>query len=170
MEKNLIKPHHEGGSIHSPTQPLSCPFNNQTIFDQHCQRCELYPPTGQCEYLIVTLADSMLEPIIPKARESKRFIDKWVRICGLQLWKWKKGKTRLKSKWHIDTNATYCHKLKQPACRCLMHGGKVLVHCNDGMSRAPALVVAELFFSEEYWLMNLAIGDCLSNGNLLHGL
>ena len=33
-------------------------------------------PTGQCEYLIVTLADSMLEPIIPKARESKRFIDK----------------------------------------------------------------------------------------------
>ena len=24
--------------------------------------------------------------------------------------------------------------------RCLMQGGKVLVHCNDGMSRAPALV------------------------------
>jgi len=69
VEKNLIKPHHE----------------------------------GQCEYLIVTLADSMLEPIIPKARESKRFIDK-----------------------------------------CLMHGGKVLVHCNDGMSRAPALVIAYL--------------------------
>jgi len=67
VEKNLIKPHHE----------------------------------GQCEYLIVTLADSMLEPIIPKARESKKFIDK-----------------------------------------CLMQGGKVLVHCNDGMSRAPALVIA----------------------------
>ena len=78
----------------------------------------------------------------------------------------KKGKTKLKSKWFTESNATYC----QPAGRCLMHGGKVLVHCNDGMSRAPALVGPELFFSEEYWLMNLAIGDCLSNGNLLHGL
>ena len=51
-----------------------------------------------------------------------------------------------------------------------MHGGKVLVHCNDGMSRAPALVGVELFFSEEYWLMDLTIGDCLPDGNLLHGL
>ena len=59
VEKNLIKPHHEGGS--QAHQSIDLIDANQT---------------GQCEYLIVTLADSMLEPIIPKARESKKFIDK----------------------------------------------------------------------------------------------
>ena len=40
-----------------------------------------------------------------------------------------------KGNWgKIDNILTMC------IYRCLMQGGKVLVHCNDGMSRAPALV------------------------------
>lgn len=58
---------------------------------------------GQFEYLVITLADGLLETLIPKARESKQFID-----------------------------------------RCLKTGGKVLVHCNDGMSSSPSLVIAYL--------------------------
>jgi len=55
----------------------------------------------QLKYLVITLADSCLETLIPKIKESKDFIDK-----------------------------------------CLSAGGKVLVHCNDGMSRSASLVIA----------------------------
>ena len=117
--------------------------------------------TGQCEYLIVTLADSMLEPIIPKARESKKFIDKWVtffsemfysirRVVDLESLLPDNGKAGWKWEFH----------------RCLMQGGKVLVHCNDGMSRAPALVGN--FW--RWWNEMLIVGDCLHYGDLLHGL
>ena len=71
MEKNLIKPHHEGGSQAFITLTITSiePYQQSQIHNS-------YDQAGQCEYLIVTLADSMLEPIIPKARESKKFIDK----------------------------------------------------------------------------------------------
>ena len=55
----------------------------------------------QLKYLVITLADSCLETLIPKIQESKDFID-----------------------------------------QCLAAGGKVLVHCNDGMSRSASLVIA----------------------------
>ena len=70
MEKNLIKPHHEGGSQAFITSTVT------TTMEQYQNSHISHDQTGQCEYLIVTLADSMLEPIIPKARESKKFIDK----------------------------------------------------------------------------------------------
>ena len=50
---------------------------------------------------MITLADSCLETIIPKVKETKNFID-----------------------------------------ASLGAGGKVLVHCNDGMSRSGSLVIA----------------------------
>ena len=53
------------------------------------------------KYLVITLADSCLETIIPKVKETKDFID-----------------------------------------ASLGEGGKVLVHCNDGMSRSGSLVIA----------------------------
>ena len=46
-----------------------------------------------------------------------------------------------------------------------MQGGKVLVHCNDGMSRAPALVGNSKRSPNE-----MRTGDCLHYGDLLHGL
>ena len=55
----------------------------------------------QLQYLVITLADSCLETIIPKVKETKDFID-----------------------------------------ASLGAGGKVLVHCNDGMSRSGSLVIA----------------------------
>jgi len=55
----------------------------------------------QLKYLVITLADSCIEAIIPKIKETKEFIDK-----------------------------------------SLATGGKVLVHCNDGMSRSASLVIA----------------------------
>jgi len=55
----------------------------------------------QLKYLVITLADSCIEAIIPKIKETKEFIDK-----------------------------------------SLAAGGKVLVHCNDGMSRSASLVIA----------------------------
>lgn len=56
---------------------------------------------SQMQYLVVTLADTCVEAIIPKIKETKKFID-----------------------------------------TCLRTGGKVLVHCNDGMSRSASLVIA----------------------------
>ena len=53
------------------------------------------------QYLVITLADSCLETIIPKVKETKDFIDASLGV-----------------------------------------GGKVLVHCNDGMSRSGSLVIA----------------------------
>ena len=50
---------------------------------------------------MITLADSCIEAIIPKIKETKDFID-----------------------------------------GCLRGGGRVLVHCNDGMSRSASLVIA----------------------------
>jgi len=55
----------------------------------------------QLKYLVITLADSCIEAIIPKIKETKEFID-----------------------------------------TSLASGGKVLVHCNDGMSRSASLVIA----------------------------
>jgi len=62
-------------------------------------------------YLTVQLSDSVTEPIIPKAREVKQFIDS-----------------------------------------CLSAGGKVLLHCTDGLSRAPALLIAYIMetFSTDF--------------------
>ena len=51
--------------------------------------------------MVITLADSCIEAIIPKIKETKDFID-----------------------------------------GCLRGGGRVLVHCNDGMSRSASLVIA----------------------------
>jgi len=53
------------------------------------------------KYLVVELADTFTENIIPKIPEVRQFVD-----------------------------------------NCLQGGGKVLLHCNSGMSRAPSLVIA----------------------------
>lgn len=61
------------------------------------------------QYLVVELADTFTENLIPKIPEVKQFMD-----------------------------------------NCLKGGGKVLLHCNSGMSRAPSLVIA--YIMEKYGL------------------
>ena len=78
VEKNFIRPHHEG-ELRKLQRPEShdCHVirgdaDSRTISNQPMT----LPPAGQCEYLVVSLADSLLESLIPKARQCKQFIDK----------------------------------------------------------------------------------------------